>query len=270
MLRFISFGSGSSGNCYLLFTDKDALLIDVGVGLRKLKKDLSCYGLSFSMIHNILITHDHADHVKSVGAISSLADIPVYATKLVHEGIFRNYCVKKKVKAENACIVEPGQKQRIGDFDVVAFHVPHDSTDNVGYMIEAEGVRFAIMTDAGYVTEEMASYINKTDYLVIEANHDEEMLMAGNYPDYLKRRILSNTGHLSNKNCALALVENMSPRLKHVWLCHLSNDNNHPELAKKTVESILRESGIDVGESLKLDVLKRTTPTGIYDLPALE
>lgn len=266
MLRFISFGSGSSGNCYLLYTDNDALLIDAGVGVRKLKKDFPLYGLSLSMIHNIIITHDHADHVKSVGVISGLQGIPVYTTKRVHEGINRNYCVRKKVEPSCAKIIEAGQEMQIGDFRVKAFHVPHDSTDNVGYQISAGGVNFTIMTDAGEITDEMAPYITEADYLVIEANHDEEMLMAGPYPEHLKRRILSNSGHLSNKNCARALVENISPRLKHVWLCHLSNENNHPELAKKTVETILRENGIDVGHSLKLDVLKRTTPTGVFEL----
>lgn len=266
MFRFISFGSGSSGNCYLLYTGNDALLIDAGVGVRKLKRDFALFGLSLSMVHNILITHDHADHVKSVGRISGDGGIPVYTTRLVHDGINHNYCVRKKIEPSRAMTIEAGEEKRIGDFVVKAFHVPHDSTDNVGYRIGYDGVNFTIITDAGEITTEMASYISDADYLVIEANHDEEMLQAGPYPEYLKQRILSGSGHLSNKNCARALVENMSPKLKHVWLCHLSNENNHPELAKKTVEAILHDGGVDVGGSLKLDVLKRTTPTGEFEL----
>jgi phosphoribosyl 1,2-cyclic phosphodiesterase len=101
---------------------------------------------------------------------------------------------------------------------------------------------------------------------VIEANHDEEMLMSGPYPEYLKKRILSNTGHLSNKDCGEVLANHMSESLKHIWLCHLSEENNHPELARKTVESVLRSYGIVAGADIRLEVLKRTTPTGPFDL----
>ena len=112
----------------------------------------------------------------------------------------------------------------------------------------------------------MKSYIQKANYLVLEANHDEEMLENGPYPAYLKERVKSDYGHLSNKACATALVENATPLLRHVWLCHLSEENNHPELARKTVEMILRSNGIIPGKDFELDVLKRKTPSEIFDL----
>lgn len=266
MLKFISFGSGSSGNCYMLMTPTDGLLIDIGVGLRGLKKHLKDYGLSMSQVHHVLITHDHADHIKSVGSFSKDYQVPVYATEKVHEGINKNYSVQQKILSEQKCFVEKGKTIQIGEFMVTPFAVPHDSSDNVGYMIEAEGVVFCIITDAGCVTDEMKPYISKANYLVIEANHDEEMVKSGPYPQFLKGRIISQTGHLSNRSCGLALVENMTENLRHVWLCHLSEENNHPELARKTVETVLRDYGIIVGVDLKMEVLKRTTPTGIYEL----
>ena len=210
MLKFISFGSGSSGNCYLLATPTDALLIDIGVGLRGLKKSCKDYGFSLSQVQHVLITHDHADHIKSVGSFSSDYSVPVYATKTVHEGINRNYCVTKKIVPELACYVEKGVTQQIGEFVVTPFAVPHDSSDNVGYMIEAGGVVFSVMTDVGVVTDEMKTFIGRSNYLVIEANHDIEMVQNGPYPQFLKDRILSQTGHLCNHDCGVAIAENMT------------------------------------------------------------
>ena len=266
MLNFISFGSGSSGNCYFLYTENDGLLIDIGVGIRTLKKHFRDYGLSLSQVHRVLITHDHADHIKSVGSISHDYQLPIYATEAVHEGIDRNYCVQRKVSAELRHCLLSGTTVQLGEFMVTPISVPHDSSDNVGYYIEASGTSFCIMTDAGYVTDEMASYIGKTKYLVIEANHDIEMLQQGPYPQHLKSRILSKTGHLSNMDCGKAIAENMSEHLRHVWLCHLSEENNHPELARKTVETVLRSYGIVAGKDFELDVLKRTIPMGIFEL----
>ena len=266
MMKFISFGSGSSGNCYLLTTPNDALLIDLGVGLRGLKKDFRNYGLSLSMVHHVLITHDHADHIKSVGSFSHDYNIPVYATREVHVGINRNYCITQKISSELARVIEKGKTYQIGDFSVTPFGVPHDSSDNVGYFIEAEGSNFCVMTDVGTVTDEMKEYIRRARHLVIEANHDEEMVASGPYPQFLKTRILSQTGHLSNRNCALALIENMTEDLRNVWLCHLSEENNHPELARKTVESLLRDYGIIAGVDIQLEVLKRNSPTGVFEL----
>lgn len=266
MLRFISFGSGSSGNCYMLMTPSDALLIDLGVGLRGLKKAMREYGLSLSQIHHVLVTHDHADHIKSVGSFSHDYQVPVYATREVHIGITKNYCITQKVSPDMARFIEKGRQEQIGDFRVTPFGVPHDSSDNVGFFIEAGGTNFCIMTDAGVVTDEMKNFISQAHHLVIEANHDEEMVMGGPYPQFLKARILSETGHLSNRNCAMAVAENMSEKLQHVWLCHLSEENNHPELARKTVEGVLRSYGIVAGADLQLEVLKRNSPTGIFDL----
>lgn len=266
MLRFISFGSGSSGNCYLLYTDTDALMIDCGVGVRSLKKNFNSYGLRVSQINNIIITHDHADHVKSVGSLSDSCDIPVYATHKVHAGIHANWCVRKKIKPELTRFVEKGSPVRLGEFEVTPFEVPHDSSDCVGYCVRCEGVTFTIVTDCGHITEDIQKYISESNYLVLEANHDVEMLHHGPYPKYLQDRITSQRGHLSNVECGEVLAGCATPALHHVWLCHLSEENNHPELARKTVESILRDRGIAPGKDFEVEVLKRKTPSEIYEL----
>lgn len=266
MLKFLSIGSGSSGNCYFLQTASDAILIDAGVGIRNIKKFLYNYGIKLESVHHILITHDHADHIKSVGVISTEYNIPVYTSKAVHEGIMRNYCVPKKIPADNCKVIEVGHHYNIGDFSVTTFPVPHDSCGNIGYRIDIEGVTFCLMTDVGHVTEEMQQHISEANYLVLEANYDEEMLRTGPYPQHLKDRISSGSGHLSNRVCAETIANHATPALRHVWLCHLSEENNHPILAQKTVEQILASYGILPGKDFLIDVLKRKTPSQLYEL----
>jgi phosphoribosyl 1,2-cyclic phosphodiesterase len=223
-------------------------------------------GLSLDKVRAVFVTHDHADHIKSVSCLGNEYNIPVYATHLVHEGIKRNYCVKTELRKDVIRFIEKDQTIKIGNFSVTAFDVPHDSTDNVGYSIDAEGVNFCLVTDAGHVTSLIKKEISQANYLILEANYDEDMLKMGNYPAYLKKRIASENGHLSNHDAAVGLAENMTEKLRHVWLCHLSEENNHPELARKTVDSILRSYGIIINKDLVLDVLRRRVPSSIFSL----
>ena len=269
MLKFISFGSGSSGNCYYFSAGSEGLLIDAGIGIRTLKKYLHDYNIKLDEIKRILITHDHADHIKAVGVLSTDYNMHVYATKEVHNGIMRNYCVHKKIPASNTKVIEKNVRIKVGDFFVTPFTVPHDSSDNVGYCIESEGIVFCLMTDAGHVTDEMKKYISMSDYLVLEANYDEEMLRVGNYPQYLTERIASDRGHLSNKDCGEALANNATEKLKKVWLCHLSEENNHPVLAQKTVEQVLRSYGIIAGKDFQLEILKRKSASELFEIDGI-
>jgi len=265
MLKFISFGSGSSGNCYYIYSESESLLIDAGIGLRTLKKYFKDRALPFN-IANCLITHDHTDHVKSIGGICKECGTTVYATREVHQGIERNYCVKYKIPQERKVYVEKQKQFSIGNFVITPFNVPHDSSDNVGYLIEYEGVRLCIVTDAGETNSEIGGYISKATHLILESNYDKEMLLEGPYPEHLKARIRGGRGHLSNTECGETLIKYATPNLQHVWLCHLSAENNHPELARKTIESCLRNNGIIAGSDFKLDVLKRRTPSETYIL----
>ncbi|MBQ9286501.1 MAG: MBL fold metallo-hydrolase [Bacteroidaceae bacterium] len=266
MLKYLCLGSGSSGNCYLLSADGITILIDAGIGIRTLKRHLQSFGFLLKEVHGVLVTHDHADHIKSVGKLAAEYGIPVYATEAVHGGISRNYCVSPRLDEAYRRYVEKDVSFEIGPFHITAFDVPHDSTDCVGYRIEVGGIRFCLVTDVGHVTERIRDEVRLANYLVLESNHDVEMLMSGPYPAHLKGRISGPTGHLSNGEAGELLASCSGPELRHVWLCHLSEENNHPELARKTVDSILRSYGIVAGADFQLDVLRRVVPSEVYDL----
>jgi phosphoribosyl 1,2-cyclic phosphodiesterase len=266
MLNFICLGSGSSGNCYYLFTEDAGILLDAGVGVRLLSKRLADAGVTLKNMRAIFVTHDHADHIKALGALERDYNVPVYASQKVHTGIKKSYCVSRNLHPYNIKMIEKGETVQVGDFSVTAFDVPHDSSDNQGYMVEYGGITFCLITDAGSVVPDIQEAIRRANYLVIEANHDVDMLTNGNYPKYLQERILGANGHLSNATCADVLAENVTESLRHVWLCHLSEENNHPELARKTIDCKLRSCGIIPGKDFELDVLKRTVASDIYPL----
>ena len=266
LLQYMSLASGSSGNCCYVGTDDYGILIDAGISARNIKKALKDNNIPMEKIVALCITHDHADHVKAVGVISDTYGLPVYATERVHEGIAHNYCVRKKVNPANMRIIEPGAEISLDGFSVTPFRVPHDSHENMGYIIRRDGVTFTLMTDIGHVTDEMAAVIGMSDYLVIESNYDEDMLWTGVYPEYLKKRVSGGNGHLSNKLCAKAIVDNAGERLRRVWLCHLSEENNHPELARKTVEQELSDAGKPWAGGVQVDVLRRNVPSLIFEI----
>ena len=260
---FMSLSSGSSGNCYYLGTDEHAILIDAGIPVKQIKGYLKDVGIPFERIMAVFVTHDHADHIKALGNLGEKCHIPVYATRDTHEGINNNYCMTEKL---STCVryLDKDVPFRFHDFVITPFEVPHDGTDNVGYRIEVGDKVFCFVTDLGHITEKVSSYILQANYLIMEANYDEDMLRMGNYPQFLKERIVSPRGHLSNRTTARFLAENMTPDLKYVWLCHLSGENNHPEIAYKTVEYELRGVGIIAGKDFQLCALKRTTPSQLY------
>lgn len=271
MLKFLSLSSGSSGNCYYLGDDQHGLLIDAGIPVRVIQKVLRENGLSFGKVMALLVTHDHTDHIRSAGSLGELYHIPVYSTQAVHAGMERNYGMSKKLTSASVRIIDrevpffiPGTK-----FRVTSFSVPHDSHDNVGYYIEyLEGdsvVRFCLATDVGFVTTEVRHYLAQADHVVMESNHDVDMLMNGPYPAYLKRRVRGEGGHLSNKECAELIHDIYHPSLRHVFLCHLSAENNTPDLAYRTAASALQSEGARVGEDVVLSVLLRNSPSLVYD-----
>lgn len=265
-LTFFSLGSGSCGNCYYLATESDAIIIDCGVSIRRFKKNMQEYGMKIGKVKGIIITHDHADHIKAAGKLSKEYNLPVFATPLIHEGMDKNWQNSVKIPAENRHNINKEEPFEIGSFRITAFSLPHDASENVGYYIEVGEYRFCVMTDVGDVTEIVKEYIQKSTHLILESNYDEEMLRQGRYPEMLKERIVSGHGHLSNKKAASALAENFHEHLKNVWLCHLSEENNHPELARKTIETVLRSYGIIAGVDFTLDVLRRKIPTGPFQL----
>ena len=262
-LRFQSFGSGSSGNCYFIGNATCGILIDAGIGVRTIRKNLRNLGLDFENIWGVFITHDHADHIKAVGPLGEKHLVPVYTTRKIHEGIHRSYCVTEKLYSSKKYI-EKEETVKVGDFSITAFHVSHDSTDCVGYTIEYKEKRFTFATDLGYVGDEVAMHLKMADYLVLEANYDVQMLQQGSYPIHLKNRIIAKTGHLSNEQAGVFLAENYNERMQHIFLCHLSRENNLPELAYTTIQNYLDEKQIVVGKDVQLVTLDRLNPSELY------
>jgi len=270
ILKFLSVSSGSCGNCYYLGTENCAILIDAGIPVRTIQKVLKENGLAFDKIYALLVTHDHTDHIRSAGSIGELYHIPVYATKEVHAGMQKNYGMQKKLTnasrrnlERDVEVVIPGT-----DFRVTPFTVPHDSTDNVGYYIEVgsgeKTIRFCLVTDVGHVTPDIRHYLAKADHVVIESNHDVDMLMNGIYPSHLKVRVRGEGGHLSNQECGELVHDIYHPGLRHLFLCHLSQENNDPDLAYRTVSNVLESDGVRVGEDVVLSVLMRNSPSLVY------
>ena len=263
-LRFLSLASGSSGNCYYLGNDEYGILIDAGIGIRTIKKHLKEHNIPFENIVGLCITHDHADHIKSAGCLGEKYFIPVYTTKEILAGMNRSYCMTEKIYT--AC--HPICKEvpfEIRDFKITSFEVPHEGTDNVGYFIEYGDRKFAFATDLGHIPPGVAHYLRKANYLVIEANYDIEMLTHGTYPPHLKQRIINPNGHMSNADTAEFLARNFTEDMRYIFLCHLSRENNHPELAYKTVEYRLYQEGIRVGKDVQLVALKRNHPSEYYN-----
>lgn len=264
-LIFRCFGSGSSGNCYFLGTRYSGLLIDAGISARTIQKHLREMSMDFHNIIGVLITHDHADHIRAVGTLGERIHIPIYSTHEIHEGIDRNYGVMEKLRTSRRYF-EAEQEWQLFNYKINTFHISHDSTDCLGYVIDCKGQRFMIATDCGEPNETMCAYIRTANHLVIEANHDEQMLLNGPYPTYLKERILSPKGHQSNRTCGQILRDNFHNGLRNVFLCHLSKENNDPAVAMQTVTEILEEKNIIPGQDLFLKALDRVEPSPLYTL----
>lgn len=260
---FFSLASGSNGNCYYLGNRHYGILVDAGIGVRTIKKRLKMYDIDISSIHAVLVTHDHWDHIKSVGNLGEKLSIPVYATRKVHRGIDSCRLVTEKLNGSRYYF-EKEIPFQINDFSITAFDVPHDSSDNSGFYFEFGNHALTLATDVGGITESVARYARKAHHLVIESNYDEEMLRNGRYPYHLKKRITSGSGHLSNRQTAEFLAKNCGAHLKNIWLCHLSGDNNKPELAYETVEKMLLQQGVPLGKTLFLNVFKRNTPSDMF------
>lgn len=245
MIKFKSFSSGSCGNCYFLGSFDDAgkctcgVIIDAGVSPRQLKKGLEAEGLSFDSLQAVLVTHDHGDHIRSLGSYCKHLKKPVFARKELLKALsYHPYC-KDWIGTCSKTLKSGWNQILTGQLKVRWFCLPHDASDNVGYAIDIDGYRFLIMTDVGRVTEEALELAGESSTVVIESNYDSYMLEHGPYTPELKDRIRSGSGHLSNDECAEAIRRFAHPGLKNVFLCHLSDHNNTPELALKCSRPVL-------------------------------
>ena len=230
-MRLTVFASGSTGNCALVRGGGRSVLLDAGISARRICAALQAEGADPAGLDGILITHEHADHVSGLNVLLKRFPLPVFAPGIAADALRRTL--------PGACAyirtVEPGRPLSFGCMTVTAFPTPHDAAQSVGYRIEADGAVLTAATDTGCVTDDMLRYFSGADAALIEANHDVSMLLAGPYPAYLKKRILSDRGHLSNAECTFLAAVLARRGTRTIVLGHLSRQNNIPDLARRTV-----------------------------------
>ncbi|MBO4585545.1 MAG: MBL fold metallo-hydrolase [Bacteroidales bacterium] len=265
MMRFISFSSGSCGNCYLLLGPRSGIMIDAGVGIRRVKKDMDAVGLGMDSISAILITHDHGDHIRSLGSFCKRLAVPVWTTGTIHGALARHPFTKDWITPCRQVLTADVWNPITDDFEVQFFVVPHDATQCVGYAIRCGEEIFVLMTDMGHTTPEAMNWASQASTVVVESNYDMDMLFGGDYPEILKKRISHGAGHLSNEDCAKAIAGFLHPGLRNIFLCHLSGNNNTPQLAYDNAAAALEACGVQAG-TIALRVLHRGVVSPLLNL----
>ena len=233
-MDFCSIASGSSGNCTYTGTDHTALLVDAGVSARQIEKGLKSIDRTATDIDGILVTHEHSDHIKGLGVLSRRYGIPIYGTKGTLNAI-ANCSSLGTIDAGLYREIHVDEDFQVGDVTVHPFEIPHDAAQPSAYRISHEETSVAVVTDLGVFSDYIIENMKGLDAVLLEANHDIRMLQAGPYPYYLKQRILGTHGHLSNENAGRLLCRVLHDNLKHIFLGHLSKENNYDALAYETV-----------------------------------
>lgn len=233
-MQLCSIASGSSGNCIYAGTDNSHILVDAGISGKRIEAGLNEIGLKTDEIQGILVTHEHVDHIKSLGVLARKYGIPMYATEGTWDWI-RDRQAIGKVDETLFHVVKPEEEFLIGDMAITPLHTSHDAADPVAYMMKYKDKTMAVLTDLGKYDDYLVDKLQGLDVLLLEANHDVHMLQVGGYPYYLKKRILGERGHLSNELCGQLLGKLLHDRFQTVVLGHLSKENNYPELAYETV-----------------------------------
>lgn len=268
--RIISLFSGSKGNCTLVRIGATRILIDAGMSCRAIERALADVGESLSDINAVFITHEHSDHTKALPVLLKKHPVPVHlaeatAKELCRSG-FPTDCFAVHAPCFTVCVAADANAPVI---EVRSFSIPHDSRCCIGYRFTAAGEGYshsaAIATDMGCITEEVRCALCGAREIILESNHDENMLMMGPYPYDLKRRILSQNGHLSNTGAAEFLCELTGSGAKHILLAHLSPENNTPELAYLTAQTALGRQGLQQDCDYTLAVARRDAPVVLYE-----
>ncbi len=264
-LNFCSLSSGSSGNCYYLCNEFHGILVDAGISAGAIRKFLKQMDISMETIMGVLITHNHWDHIKGLEVLTRKNSTPIFTTENIWESILSP---PNQVSITSDCIrnIPLQQKFHLAGFDIEAFPVHHDAPETVGYHICCGDKKITIVTDLGYICETVAPYIKAANLLIIESNYDEQMLLDGSYPYFLKARIQSDNGHLGNLQTSAFLAEVIHDDLSHICLAHLSKNNNSPEKALQTLHQTINQKGVVLDGKTQIVVLNRNLPTDLIQL----
>lgn len=257
-LQFSVLASGSTGNAIFVETEEHSFLVDAGLSGKQMEGLFQHIGRDIGKLSGILVTHEHSDHIKGVGVLARKYNLPIYAnekTWLAMDGLIGQVPVDQKFHFDMEAV------KTFGSLDIQSFGVSHDAADPMFYVFHHNGKKLVLITDTGYVSDRMKGLISNAEAYVFESNHDVQMLRMGRYPWNIKRRILSDVGHVSNEDAALAMSEVAGDRTKSFYLAHLSQDNNIKDLARMSVAQTLESRGIIVGEQFDLFDTDPKVPT---------
>lgn len=263
MIKFCSLFSGSSGNSIFVSVGDTKILIDAGLSGKRITKALASIGESPLELSAILISHEHSDHVKGAGILSRRYNIPLYANEGTWESMKD---LIGPVALENVGVFSTGFNFEIDEMCIRSFSIPHDAAEPVGFNIFARNKKITVATDIGHVSKELVDYLEMSELILIESNHDTEMLKIGSYPWPLKKRISGGMGHLSN-DMAGKLVSHLAGKgTSRFLLGHLSRENNFPELAYQTVYNAICENKLEVGRDITLEVASRDSVSRVFEV----
>lgn len=233
MVKVCILASSSSGNCTFVSSEKTRVLVDAGLSKRETFQRLASIGEDPAKLDAILITHEHSDHVAGLVTLAKSLDIPVYLSNFTAPTIAWG---EYQPKIE---LFQSGSSFTVGDLDVSSFTIPHDAIDPVGFTLRSQGIKVGIATDLGYITDSIKFHLKETDLLLLESNHDLEMLKVGPYPWALKQRVMGRRGHLSNDHACQYVKKEMDSRTSTLILGHISENNNHPEIVRLVASQAL-------------------------------
>ena len=255
--------SSSKGNATYIGSREYGILIDCGIGIRSLSNALKLNNIPLSAIQAVFVTHEHGDHIKGLSKLGENIPFTLYGNVPTLREVIDRGGVGSKVKLK-----EINRKPAtVCDMLVQPFHTSHDSADSMGYHVTLpNGKRFCLCTDLGYVSEEVSSHLKNSDFVLLESNYEESLLLNGSYPPYLKERIRGRQGHLSNADCSAALKRLLETGVCHFMLGHLSEENNRPELALSVSATALTEAGAKIGTDCSLAVAPRMTVGKVVEL----
>ncbi|MBG9988929.1 MBL fold metallo-hydrolase [Aerococcaceae bacterium DSM 111176] len=262
-LNYSVLASGSSGNCIYVESATHGVLIDAGLSGKRIEGLMAQIDRSLNDVDAIFVTHEHKDHIHGVGVLSRKYKLPIYANKKTWSQMAN---MIGKIEPDFVCYIEPEETISIGDIDVFSYEVSHDSIQPQFYSLQRGDKQFVLLTDTGYVSNRLSDILYNADSYLIESNHEIEMLRYGRYPWSVKQRILSDKGHLSNEDGAIAMTNLIGNNTKDIFLGHLSMDNNTKQLAMDTMTEVLQQYDFAVNEDFNLHMTDPTQATPLRRL----